>query len=45
MAYNILTPEEAASFIQNGQQIAFSGFTPAGGAKAVPSAIAAKAEK
>ena len=45
MSYPILTAEEAATFIQNGQQIAFSGFTPAGGTKAIPSAIAAKAEK
>ncbi len=45
MAYNILTAEEAASFIKNGDQIAFSGFTPAGATKAIPSAIAAKAEK
>ena len=45
MSYTYLTPEEAASFIQNGQQIAFSGFTPAGATKAIPVAIAAKAEK
>lgn len=45
MSYKNLTPEEAASLIQNGQQIAFSGFTPAGATKAIPSAIAAKAEK
>lgn len=45
MSYQYLTPEEAASLIQNGQQIAFSGFTPAGATKVIPSAIAAKAEK
>ena len=45
MSYQYLTPEEAASLVQNGQQIAFSGFTPAGATKAIPSAIAAKAEK
>lgn len=39
-----MTAEEAASLIQNGQQIAFSGFTPAGATKAIPGAIAAKAE-
>lgn len=45
MSYNYITAEEAASFIQNGQQIAFSGFTPAGATKVIPSAIAAKAEQ
>lgn len=45
MSYNYITADEAASFIQNGQQIAFSGFTPAGATKVIPSAIAAKAEK
>lgn len=45
MSYQYLTAEEAASLIQNGQQIAFSGFTPAGATKVIPSAIAAKAEK
>ena len=44
MRYTIMTPEEAASLIQNGQQIAFSGFTPAGATKSIPVAIAAKAE-
>ncbi|MDX2154093.1 MAG: succinate CoA transferase [Bryobacteraceae bacterium] len=39
-----LTPEEAASFIKHGDTIGFSGFTPAGAAKAIPLAIAAKAE-
>lgn len=38
-----LTPDEAASFIQNGQTIAFSGFTPAGSPKATPTALAKKA--
>lgn len=38
-----LTAEEAAALIQNGETIGFSGFTPAGAAKAVPRAIAAKA--
>ncbi|MCC5839308.1 MAG: succinate CoA transferase [Opitutales bacterium] len=38
-----LTAEEAASLIQNGQTLGFSGFTPAGAAKAVPRAIAARA--
>lgn len=38
-----LTPEEAAAHIQHGQTIGFSGFTPAGAPKAIPSAIAARA--
>ena len=39
-----MTADEAASLIQNGQQIAFSGFTPAGATKVIPSAIARRAE-
>ncbi|MAT70059.1 MAG: acetyl-CoA hydrolase [Planctomycetaceae bacterium] len=35
-----LTPDEAARVIQHGDMVAFSGFTPAGAAKAVPRAIA-----
>lgn len=34
-----LTPAEAASLIQNGQTVAFSGFTPAGAPKEIPTAI------
>ncbi len=41
--YPILTPEEAAELIQNDDNIGFSGFTPAGAAKAIPTAIAKKA--
>jgi len=46
LPYPILTPEEAAAFIQHGETIGFSGFTPAGSPKAVPRALAehAKAE-
>lgn len=43
MPYNNLTPEEAAALISDGQTIGFSGFTPAGAAKAIPTAIAARA--
>ncbi|GAB4174599.1 MAG: acetyl-CoA hydrolase/transferase family protein [Terrimicrobiaceae bacterium] len=43
MSYKYLTPEEAAAWISDGQTIGFSGFTPAGAAKAIPTAIAAKA--
>ena len=39
-----LTPEEAASHIEHGQTIGFSGFTPAGAPKAIPTAIADRAE-
>lgn len=41
--FPILTAEEAAEMIPNGATIGFSGFTPAGAAKAVPRALAAKA--
>ncbi len=44
MSYNYITADEAAALIQNGQQIAMSGFTPAGVPKEVPAAIARKAE-
>jgi succinate CoA transferase len=40
-----LTPEEAASHIQHGMTVAFSGFTPAGCPKAIPAAIARRAEE
>ena len=39
-----LTVEEAAQFIENGETIGVSGFTAAGAPKAVPSAIAARAQ-
>ncbi|MCU0750586.1 MAG: succinate CoA transferase [Akkermansiaceae bacterium] len=38
-----LTPEEAAQHVQHGMTIGFSGFTPAGAAKSIPQAIAARA--
>jgi acetyl-CoA hydrolase len=40
-----LTAEEAAQFINDGETVAVSGFTAAGAPKAVPSAIAARAER
>ncbi|MBR1882941.1 MAG: succinate CoA transferase [Muribaculaceae bacterium] len=43
MIYPILTPEEAASFVQNGMNVGVSGFTVPGNPKVVPPAIAAKA--
>ena len=39
-----LTAEEIASQIRNGDTVGFSGFTPAGSPKAIPRAIAARAE-
>ena len=40
----ILTAEEAAAFISDGDTLAFSGFTPAGTPKAVPRALAERAK-
>ncbi|MFP4143935.1 MAG: acetyl-CoA hydrolase/transferase family protein [Phycisphaeraceae bacterium] len=39
-----MTAEEAAELIHDGATIGFSGFTPAGAAKAVPEALAKRAE-
>jgi propionyl-CoA:succinyl-CoA transferase len=38
-----MTAEEAASHIQHGDTIGFSGFTPAGACKSIPIALAARA--
>jgi acetyl-CoA hydrolase len=43
--YPILTPEEAISYIKNGDTVAFSGFTPAGAAKVIPAALATHARE
>jgi succinate CoA transferase len=43
--YPILTVEEVVQDIRHGQTVAFSGFTPAGAAKAVPRAIAEHARR
>jgi succinate CoA transferase len=40
-----LTAAEAAALIQDEQTVAFSGFTPAGAAKAIPKAIAVRADQ
>lgn len=40
-----LTAEEAAALIRHGDTVGFSGFTPAGAAKAVPKALAARAKE
>jgi propionyl-CoA:succinyl-CoA transferase len=45
LPFPILTPEEAADLIDHGSTIGFSGFTPAGAAKAIPRALAAKARR
>lgn len=45
MAFPFITAEQAAEFVKNGDNVAFSGFTAAGTPKAVPPAIAAKAKK
>ena len=43
LPFPILSAEEAAEMIQDGQNIGFSGFTAAGAAKCVPAALAKKA--
>jgi acetyl-CoA hydrolase len=43
--YTVLTAEEAAELINDGDTIGFSGFTPAGAAKVIPKALASRAEK
>ena len=44
-SYPKLTAAEAAELIQDGQTVAFSGFTPAGAPKDVPKAIGERAKK
>jgi succinate CoA transferase len=43
--FPILTPEEAVECISHGDMVAFSGFTPAGAAKAAPRALAERARR
>jgi succinate CoA transferase len=43
VSFPVLTAAEAAAMIPDGAMIGFSGFTPAGAAKAVPRALAARA--
>lgn len=45
MAFQIITAQEAAQFIKNGDQVGFGGFTPAGSPKEVPAALAEYAIK
>lgn len=42
--FKIVSAEEAASFINNGNNVGFSGFTAAGAPKAVPTALAQRAK-
>ncbi len=41
--YPILDAQEAVAFLKHGDTVAFSGFSPAGGAKEVPKALAKRA--
>lgn len=43
--FSILTPDEAAQFISHGDLVGFSGFSAAATPKAVPAAIARKADE
>ena len=43
LSFPILSAAEAAAMIQHGQTVGFSGFTPAGVPKAIPTAIAERA--
>ena len=43
-SFPVLTADEAAEMIHHGQTVGFSGFTPAGAAKVIPTAIANRAE-
>ena len=43
--FPVMTADEAASLIEHGQTIGFSGFTAAGSAKAIPVALAERAKK
>lgn len=44
MGYKVMTAAEAAAFVNNGDIVGFSGFTPAGCPKEVPTAIAERAK-
>ncbi len=45
MIYPVMTPEEAAEYVQHGMTIGISGFTIPGNPKVIPPAIAAKARR
>ena len=44
LPFPVLSAQEAAALINDGDIVGFSGFTPAGAAKAIPSALAARAK-
>ncbi|MGA2962103.1 MAG: succinate CoA transferase [Candidatus Korobacteraceae bacterium] len=44
LPFPVLTADEAAEMIGHGETVGFSGFTPAGAAKAIPVALARRAE-
>ncbi|BEG99987.1 acetyl-CoA hydrolase/transferase family protein [Bacteroides sedimenti] len=44
MSLKFITAEEAASYVKDGDNVGFSGFTPAGSPKVIPAAIAEKAK-
>ena len=44
MGLKFISAQEAAEFVNNGDTVSFSGFTPAGAAKAVPTAIGERAK-
>jgi succinate CoA transferase len=44
MALNFITADEAATYVRHNDNVGFSGFTPSGCPKAIPSAIARRAE-
>ena len=44
-SYPVITAQEAIHFLKDGDTVAFSGFTPAGAAKAVPLALAHHAQE
>jgi len=45
MTFKIITADEAASLVNDNDNVGFSGFTPSGCPKSVPKAIAARAEE
>ena len=45
MSFKFITAEEAASYVNNDDNVGFSGFTPAGCPKVIPEAIAQRAEE
>ena len=45
MSFKFITAEEAASYVNNDDNVGFSGFTPAGCPKVIPEAIAKRAEE